>query len=533
LGETTFNYMYRISGVNDNDLPRLGAVDPYNFVFNNPLLPYNGRPATDPMSWLAPNRLLSRYGWNETGWEKDPRIVMYVSGNPAGFNPDSSTVQRPDPSTGARNNAEVAEALFEWDADDGLENGQYDVYLDMGAYKDAFRDGDRGALQAANYTSLDILTNPDNSSGLLTALGRGLYGLRRAPDEFRNPPFAPPLPLPYYDVDHAGLLDPSFSGDLSVDAELFTDEDGDGKCWTLSAGESGPTWKNLNRGTESFGQKRGLTPAPDGYIYYTSVRVKNNYLALYLRNWSMPGRANRFLGLVLTPRDRTSGRINVNTVETRAYRDTDGNTRLFNALMGVPGVLFDEGQQYLTPDGSPTPPRLVDLGLTEPLEGAPVPLPALWPRGRDPNVESPNLFDRARLIEVGRPGTRPKWNFLEYPDRWDGRYYASLLELLGCDSEFDYGGTPLHPLTVKPPPVFSALGIPLNLQRYLQWYDEIATRFAKLSNLVTTRSDVFEILVTVQAGYGVDANNDGQINWRSNDEFIVTAEKKARSVYER
>jgi hypothetical protein len=121
---------------------------------------------------------------------------------------------------------------------------------------------------------------------------------------------------------------------------------------------------------------------------------------------------------------------------------------------------------------------------------------------------------------VGRPGT---WPGAYDQRRRDGRYYASLSELLSHDSEFNYGGTwlhPLHPLTIKDP-------------QDPKWYDEIGTRFGKMANLITTRSDVFEILVTVQAGYAVDANGDGQINWRSNDEFIVTAEKKARSVYER
>ena len=62
---------------------------------------------------------------------------------------------------------------------------------------------------------------------------------------------------------------------------------------------------------------------------------------------------------------------------------------------------------------------------------------------------------------------------------------------------------------------------------------EKIARYRRMANMITTRSDVFEIRVTVQAGYGVDANGDGYINYRSDDEFVTTAETKARTVYER
>ena len=62
-------------------------------------------------------------------------------------------------------------------------------------------------------------------------------------------------------------------------------------------------------------------------------------------------------------------------------------------------------------------------------------------------------------------------------------------------------------------------------------------RLERMQNLITVRSDVFEILVTVQAGYGVDVNGDGIINYRDESavdpEFVVTAERTARTVYER
>jgi hypothetical protein len=517
LGETTFNYIYQISGLADADLPRLGNVDPYNFLFNNTL-------AGASLPWLRPDTLLSRYGWNESGWRKDPRVVMYVSGNLNGFVPDSQVSIDYRNGTGE---PVSAEALFEWNAEDGLENGQYDVYLDVGAYTSRFSDADRELVDYALYPG----GVPDDV-GLLTTLGRLLYVSNTAPGISASPAL----------LEAEGAR----AEDLSLDIALFTDENGDGQCWTGIS----PTWQNLDAGDNALGGIRGFGPGagtsipPDGYLHCGSVRVKSNYLALYLRNWSPFGTPNRFLGLILTPRDRTSGRININTVETRPYRDNPrtGPTRLFNALMGVPGVLFDEGQQYIAPDGAPTPPRLEDLGLIEPVEGSPPQVPPVM--RVDFGAEPANLFDRARFIEVGRPGTRPKAVYpqvytpdlplgaVDYPHRQDGRYYASLSELLSPESEFwATGADTLHPLTAEAPLLDMTSGRPF--PDNAQWNDEIGTRFGKMANLITTRSDVFEILVTVQAGYAVDANGDGQINWRSNDEFIVTAEKKARSVYER
>ena len=63
--------------------------------------------------------------------------------------------------------------------------------------------------------------------------------------------------------------------------------------------------------------------------------------------------------------------------------------------------------------------------------------------------------------------------------------------------------------------------------------DEHSDRYGRLANTVTTRSDVFEIIVTVQSGYGVDSNADGRINFRNDTEFVFNAEKKVRTVYER
>ena len=64
-------------------------------------------------------------------------------------------------------------------------------------------------------------------------------------------------------------------------------------------------------------------------------------------------------------------------------------------------------------------------------------------------------------------------------------------------------------------------------------FDENYNRFRRIANMITTRSDVFEIRVTVQSGTGTDANGDRRINWRDDREFTALATKRARTVYER
>ena len=66
-----------------------------------------------------------------------------------------------------------------------------------------------------------------------------------------------------------------------------------------------------------------------------------------------------------------------------------------------------------------------------------------------------------------------------------------------------------------------------------QALEESAWRLSRAGNLLTTRSDIFEILVTVQAGTGEDVDGDGIINYRIPEEFTVTSERKTRTVYER
>ena len=64
-------------------------------------------------------------------------------------------------------------------------------------------------------------------------------------------------------------------------------------------------------------------------------------------------------------------------------------------------------------------------------------------------------------------------------------------------------------------------------------FDEILWRYSRTANLVTTRSDVFEIIVRAQGGYIApeDISGDGLINYRN--DFVITSEDQTRTVYER
>ncbi len=492
--------VYRYQALQQDDpgtaYPAPFSLDTGNFLFNNPLsllLPAS-------LAWLDPQRRLSR--WPMDNYGKLPlstRAVAYVVEYPP--------VGAAEPL--------VSEAVFVWNADDGLVNGVYDVYIDVG--------GDVAEIRDASNSFL-----AQHGTPLLTA------------------PLAGVDPT----ADHAGVgyvarsTEPHVAN-YHIEAEVFTDLNGDGRCWTGTK----PTFSGLNYGeaahSNASGEPQPFVPDSSGYVHYGTVKVVNTFLAVALRNQNVPGSFNRFMGVVLAPRNRSQGRINVNTVETIAY---DTNTKAaashaylnagdpiykgFNTLIGIPGVLMDDGQQLVPADFDPSP---ADLHH-EPnnprmpwLDEMPLPHTSV-------DYEAADLLDRARLIEMGRPNTR---NASEddgpqdrWASRWDGRYYKSLSEMVSPEAGFKLDqNSVLYPLSLWPRVITNFATGKKEVQP--EWLAEVIDRFSRMANLVTTRSDIFEILVTVQAGYGIDANNDGIINYRSNDEFITTSEKKARTVYER
>ncbi|MBI4557329.1 MAG: hypothetical protein HY706_07080 [Candidatus Hydrogenedentes bacterium] len=432
-------------------------------------------------------------GW-VARWTPPQRATMFVSGNLPGFDPLSSPRYLLAPPTGPPYPqlpptsdptylTLAAESLFVWEGADGLRNGEYDVYIVTG--------DSLAAVERAQVAS----------GGTLFAIPQPQPNTRPAGGEI---------------VAAANAPRPE---DMAVDIEFLTDRNGDRKCWVdqditdcagqlYSLADNLPQEIELKRAdvapdrSESFGLVQGLTPDLDGVIHYGIVRVENNYLALFLRNWARTSVLNRCSRVVLAPRSRTAGRININTAVTRRVAGTNSD-EIFNPLLGIPGVLF--GLDPTT--GQVTGPSTIDpIDLrTAPALGTPLPLPEIaTPFGYAPIP----MLDRARLITAGRF----EW--------YDGRYYRFPADLV--TPQFDIASERNR--------------YPIILSRFADdatRFSESAFRYARMANLVSTRSDVFEIVVTAQAGEvsNRDENGDGRIDFRN--DFIINAEKKTRTIYER
>lgn len=401
-------------------------------------------------------------------WPLWERPVIFVSGNMPNFDQNMSRtddILTPRPAYGdATFNAHPAEALFVWDADDGLEDGEYEVYVVAGGLDLNLLDwGQEIADLRANLTDL---IEPTFGHDFLEALNVAEPNLR----------------------------------ELAVDIEVFTDRGidsdsdgirdmgfGDGKVWDDANGNFFPEPGELLRAEnqESFGMKYGATPNGEGVIHYGLVKVENNYLALFLRNWSKPGVLNRFARVILAPRARSHGRININTAQM-----SPGPSAAFNPLMGIPGVLagYDPATFALG--------FLADTNNYGP---------------GDPEVINARAL--AATIVAGR---------YEWPD---GRYYRSLGDLAVYDA--DTLGSPEWAAAASP------LITPASAGDEEAEFFELTGRFGRMLNLISTHSDVFEINVTAESGYisNEDLNNDGQLDWRY--DFVTTAQKKVRVIYER
>ncbi len=433
-------------------------------------------------------------------WPLETRAVMYVSANPPQFDPYSYNHDAPTPIdiTSPEGVQHPAEALFVWDGDDGLPNGEYDLYV-------VTLDDVNGLV--ANNTQLAA-----NAS------------------EF-TAPF----------VARALAADPT---QTAVDVGVLTDRNGDRRVWE-DTGNQMPDTAELGQTVmppgvpgESYGLKTGLTPASDGSIHYGVVKVENNYLAVFIRNWAPPGTLNRVSRVVLTTRDKTTGRVNVNTAITRMVQvnnlnppSNPANFGAYNPLAGVPGILGN----YL-PDDLTTPvldplfdPRPFGDADIQPanLDNAPGnagdPLALNDPLGRAERIAAPT----ARGLLAGDPAYAAV-------DRLDGRYYQFQSELVAVGDNLIFGPSlQLAPALLAPNTVTGTESLLQLADKQAAQFDEMLARYKRIANIITARSDVFEIIVTAQSGYGFDANGDGLINWRDDEEFVVNGERKSRTVYER
>ncbi|MBX3180253.1 MAG: hypothetical protein KF886_23125 [Candidatus Hydrogenedentes bacterium] len=512
-------------------------------------------------------------------WPLEKRVAMFVSEN--------------------RGTAQAPEGLFIWDGEDGLENGEYILYV--GTFLPQMRERiEQAAKHAANVVTVATNTAvPVRAKANAALINPGAAGL-----ELDNGQIVPVDPVAKSIITRdptnpraslAGqLFEPIYALDVITDpSEARGQSDPTSASRTKPGGLIHPDeWTPTTR----------YQAGPDGYIFYGNnavggwkpqiVRVTDNFLALRVRNLGAPGQVGALTHIVLAPRKRTAGRINVNTADTRlreVTRQRNGDpTRvdeLYNSLLGLPGVV-DVGKTvqpgnapnvlagdipplanivlrasndipvvdpalgrrpWAPPGGPPYSPAIHFYdGTTPPLRNryneipgvdtdllvpAPVPIP-LDPRdmindAADPDEHQIGAFRMAAMMQAGRT------------EHADGRYYRSTGDLLRNENAFDfnyiYGRADVPNLTgVVTDGVEDLAVYPLsNEANPAKRFDEVRARFARLGNLVTTRSDVYKIIMTVEAGYGVDRNNDGFINYRDPNEFVTTARTKASAVYER
>ncbi|MFA6242819.1 MAG: hypothetical protein WC655_17905, partial [Candidatus Hydrogenedentales bacterium] len=423
-------------------------------------------------------------------WPSALRAVMFSSSNPSSFGPTTvvrevelgnpgQTVGLTDPLDDADR---PSEALFVWDGDDGLPNGQYDVHV-------AFTTDFTGLLEAAQ--------------GELSLFGSDLATRQDQSADFAN---------------------------IAVDIAVLTDTNGDRRCWLDGRGYLGPNRTPGGPDTgelgvldathprpENYGMKAGLVPSTDGIVHYGVVTVENNYLALFLRNWSVPGRIPSMARVVLTPREKTVGRLNVNTAIAKDIDYTSTLSAPFNPMIGLPGIL-----------GVYTPETVV----------AGVVVPSTFNTRPFPDTNNINPTDAARVnaelrteIVGAQRGQVLYPDFFDVPgtvipvERFDGRYYLTPSELVVRGDNLPEGlrGLELYPNILSNPTETDPA----------KRFDEIKDRYSRIASGVTTRSDTFEIMVTAQAGVGIDGNGDGIVNWRDDTEFEVMGERKTRTIYER
>ncbi len=457
-------------------------------------------------------------------WPLSKRAVMYCARQ-------RRDTQSPEPEP------VQSEALFVWDAEDGLENGEYVLHIGTflpGLSERIERMAGENGVPEGKIRLTDFAKDTFMS---LDPTGKNANGSGQQ--------FAPQLAIEVI-TDRVKAQGMKPSRDQILDAGLSLE------LLQQAQGMTHPRdWK----------PQVVYTADSDGYIFYGAgahqawrpqiVHVEDNFLAIRVRNMTPEPGVATISHIVLSPRRRQPGKINVNTAENRLVEVSGHNERaVFNALLGLPGVVQgwvddvgfveldrDFGLEHkpsaaIWQDGQgkqhwPRPNALIgmpeDSEHNVPLEWASDEEDPEWPFVLDPDVVDDD-FDA--ISEDVRAATQVSAMILDRrPEHVDGRYYRNLNDLLG-DVFAGVPGTArsleAQPLTNNSEP-----------QAYGARFDEMMARFSRMANLITTRSDVFEIIATVQAGYGVDADNSGWINYRSPDEFVTTAETKGRMVYER
>jgi len=534
------NYPSYVNGAN------AGVSFPLYYLFDSDYI-------TDPANFAGNNV----YDNNnlDSRWPLEKRTAMFVSEKRDGFAPP--------------------EALFTWDGADGLENGEYVLYIgtflpqmrerieEAARASAQVRDLPAQGIEAKNTTSFINNNTPVNyvlSDGSVVPVNAVTNNLLiKDPTNPRKDPNGR-LYDPVYAIDV--ITDPTEARGIAP--QLATVADPSAKpAGLIHPDDWNPTVQ--------------YRAGADGYIPYGNntsggwqpqiVRVTDNFLAIRVRNVGLPGDVGVLTHVVLSPRKRTAGRVNINTVQQRVSVQ-GANHDYFSTLLGLPGVVNVAQTVYPTNVAGTTGALGAPIPADDPVGlmrySGPLPVDGSWtapdgaagfyaggptPPTRNrftgdvlnpdsdllvPNTGLPSMaahqlgaFRLSAMIAGGRT------------EHADGRYYESVGDLTKDSNAFDYNYT----LSRMDVPDLTGTGTdgvedwavyPLSNDAVpARRFDEIQARLRAMGNLITVRSDVFEIIMTVEAGYGIDQNKDGFINYRDRNEFVTTAATKATATYER
>ena len=510
----------------------------------------------------------------------ETRVAFWVSGNLDGVNRNALDVA---PGIVPPSSA-PAEVLFEWTGDAGLENGDYDVYIVTAEPLHGLAEYARSVLDPTFVPPVPLSDSELEAwRSRQQVLARTLTPTALAVLQQAASTVPSSLPvdveiLTDRDGNRRAWSTPGYPapGDFrapGIDGEAINPE---------SAGLIKRVTPD-SQGVIHYGQVR----VENNYL---ALRLRNWAAPGRLNRFSrvvltpvnrVRGRLN--INTVATVRDTNDLNNRPGPVagfETTLLPDADGEPQLtlplFNPLQGLPGVLtasYDElrpALDVLSPiellrENDPGA-TIRDINITNllGLQTATAALPQL------------NMYDRSIRMADRITQYRPDWG--------DGRYYRFPSDLVAWEQRVPwqppivgnvpYGNEfPHYPSEARnafaPPenPFAEQAGIegivgpamnrsPLYLldpERGVNEYgflpstpdpvaayflnnarfDENVYRFSRIANNITTRSDVFEIVVTAQSGYVPAAGEraQGAINYRN--EFVVQGERKLRVVYER
>ncbi|GAB4343675.1 MAG: hypothetical protein Kow0099_22360 [Candidatus Abyssubacteria bacterium] len=246
-----------------------------------------------------------------------------------------------------------------------------------------------------------------------------------------------------------------------------------------------------------------------GAIYYGPVTIADGTLTLNITNKGPAGLTARFLRAVLTPAPQTFGRINVNTASERTLRalrqlQPNNFSYVTNQYPYVTVVTYnnDSSETYLAQGQTITNSTIDDNAV---LVGVDTANDKLWLLS-----SSPIQWGAEDNIDNGIDDGSAT------PPKFQSQVSSFTPPALGT--------IPLSVVQARNMAAFQSIGDIYQTSQIDPGFNE--TVFKNISNLVTTRSDIYNIIVYGQSVN--DADNDGIV---SSGEILAT--KKLEVLYQR